>query len=130
MTEGLDEELESFAFALRSPADGKGRRRPNGDSTINAYVYTARRFKEFMNGAEVTSGTAQDFVRSLELSEGDVFLSTVADERIAAGEWKLQRDVYQKATEVGRLSVNDWLRYALLQLRMGDIEALHLRRDR
>ena len=56
MTEDLDEELESFAFARRYPPGGNGRRMPKGDSIINAYVYTVRRFKRFRNGGEVTPG--------------------------------------------------------------------------
>jgi site-specific recombinase XerD len=61
------EELDRFAFFLRYPPDARrGRRRPKGEATIAAYLWTVRRFHRFLAGREVSQEAAEDFVRHLE----------------------------------------------------------------
>jgi integrase/recombinase XerD len=60
---GLGDELERFSFWLRYPPRG---RRPKGDSTVRAYLYTARRFRVLLQGAEPDQAVAEAFVRQLE----------------------------------------------------------------
>ena len=62
------DELERFSFFLRYPSETskKGKRRPKGDTTIGAYVWTVQRLHRFLDGREVTQQAAVDFVRYLE----------------------------------------------------------------
>jgi site-specific recombinase XerD len=60
---GLDEEPERFSFWLRYPPRGK---RPKGDATVRAYLYTVRRFHRLLDGGEPSQQAAEEFVRELE----------------------------------------------------------------
>lgn len=62
---GTGEEMERLAFWLRYPPRG---RRPMGDSTVKSYLYSVRRFHQFLDGQEVSQETVETFVRELETS--------------------------------------------------------------
>jgi site-specific recombinase XerD len=60
---GLGEELERFSFWLRYPPRGK---RPKGQATVRAYLYTVRRFRDPLGETEPSQQAAEEFVRELE----------------------------------------------------------------
>lgn len=61
--DGPGDELERFSFWLRYPPRG---RRPKGDSTVRAYLYTVRRFRVLLQGDQPDQTAAEGFVRQLE----------------------------------------------------------------
>jgi site-specific recombinase XerD len=63
LDDGLGGELDRFSFWLRYPPRGK---RPKGDATVRAYLYTVRRFHHLLGGAEPSQQAAEEFVRELE----------------------------------------------------------------
>lgn len=63
-------DLEAFAFFLRYPPEQRGRRRPKGESTIQAYIYTVERYLSFLAGRLPGQENAREFVQSLEADNG------------------------------------------------------------
>ena len=61
----IGDELERFSFWLRYPPKGK---RPKGDSTVRAYLYTIRRFRRLLGSRDLAQVAAEEFVRDLETS--------------------------------------------------------------
>lgn len=70
MVSATKPDLAGFAFFLRYPPERNGKRRPKGETTVAAYLYTVERYLSFLEGRESNQDNARAFVESLEVDNG------------------------------------------------------------